>query len=721
MQRPRLRHALAFVVLAAVTGGTLALADVRRAGEPEGDAGIVVLAPDATTAPGAAVATPAVPAGPAVVLPDVRVAFTAFVAVADDAAARLAYHAAVEARDAGDYTLAADRFQRLADGDSPLAPFAALRAAQMLGLAGETEAAADAFAAVIEADALPASLHTLALLDAAALFEETGRLDAARAALLAVEPVPGASAGALAQARWQRALLLREDGDGGWYDLAILVMETAPHSLEARAALDALEEAEIVPPGMLAGLVEYRGFRNGDADERFRNLLALGVLDDGEAASAWFYLGAIAERFANREGAIEAYGNSLIADADSDLADDARYWRGRVAEELGRIGDAIVEYDLLVADYPDSRFVPDARMRAGVAAGLAGNTDDALARLAALAADGGSVGAEAARWHGILRERDGRTDVPAISAAAVDPIAYPAVLERSAASAIAPFPASALAERPSAFVVTSGVRAEIDAWLLATFGPRQQPEVPALESPLVRLALELARAGEPGVAGELLFTELNARRGQSYELLDLAFAAQEVALHDVTMVAAIRVLAPLSSARWLEAPRPLLMLAYPAPYLAETIAAAEEFGVPPLLLLALVRQESAFNPRAGSSAGAFGLTQVIEPTGASIAADLGEAWDFAGLAEPARALRYGAYYLGEQLRGFDGHMLAALAAYNGGPGNAAYWLDVQPFPGADGYIHGVEFTETRAYLEHLLENYGMYRYIYAGAAAPSLP
>lgn len=710
--------ALAAAGVALVALFAFVLTDLRRAGDPDEAAQVVVQVPAATDP----LASPTVdPAAPLLALPHTGEAFHDLMQLAIGSVARLRYHAAIEARDAGEYRLAAERFAAVAASSSPLAPMAALRDAQMLGLAGDLEAAADAYAEVVDIDALPASLRAVALMDAANAFLQVDRVAAAQAALLAVESVGGVFGSTLAEARWQRAALLKEAGDPAWVDLALLAMETSPISSAAQDALDALEEAEIAPPGMLAATVEYRGRRNVAAAERLRALLDSGVLDQEEQATAWFYVGAIAERFADREGALEAYANSLAANPDSALADDAVYWRGRVFEELGRVTEAVVEYDALVATYRGSDFVPDARLRAGVATGFGGNVDDALTRLGAIAVDGGTTAAEAARWHNVLLEQSGRVDVPAISAAAIDPISYAAVLERSATAATSPFPASAQEERAAEFVMSEAVGAEVEAWLLLTFGARERPELAALDEPRVLLALELARAGERGVAGDLLFAELNARRGQPYELLDLAFAALDVGLHDVAMGAATRILGPLTSQQRLAAPRPLLMLAYPAPFHEETHAAAEAFNVPPLLLLALVRQESAFNPRAGSSAGAFGLTQVIEPTGASIAAALGEEWSFEGLADPARALRYGAYYLGEQLSWFDGHMLAALAAYNGGPGNAAYWLEVQPFGGADGYIHAVEFVETRLYLELVMQNYAMYRYVYAGAPAPSLP
>ncbi len=97
--------------------------------------------------------------------------------------------------------------------------------------------------------------------------------------------------------------------------------------------------------------------------------------------------------------------------------------------------------------------------------------------------------------------------------------------------------------------------------------------------------------------------------------------------------------------------------------------------MPPLLLLALVRQESSFNADAVSSAGARGLTQVMPATGAAVAASLGIDWRPESLFEPETSLRFGAGYLAAQLERFDGNVLAALAAYNGRPVNAQRSLD----------------------------------------------
>ncbi len=76
-------------------------------------------------------------------------------------------------------------------------------------------------------------------------------------------------------------------------------------------------------------------------------------------------------------------------------------------------------------------------------------------------------------------------------------------------------------------------------------------------------------------------------------------------------------------------------------------------------------------------------------------------------------LNFGAYYLSEQLRNFDGHVHAALAAYNGGPGNSARWYDVAGGD-LDAFVDTVNFPETRLYIERIYEGYNAYRHLYGG-------
>jgi soluble lytic murein transglycosylase len=170
-----------------------------------------------------------------------------------------------------------------------------------------------------------------------------------------------------------------------------------------------------------------------------------------------------------------------------------------------------------------------------------------------------------------------------------------------------------------------------------------------------------------------------------------------------------------------DTPPAVLAMAYPAVFPQVVTQQASEHGVSPYLLLGLVRQESFYDPRAISIADAMGLTQVIPSTALGIAEQLEEE-DFSNsdLFRPRVSLRFGAYYLGEQIEGLGGDIPAALSAYNGGPGNAAEWQETGGGD-PDVFLESIEFSETRAYVELVLEHYATYRYAYGVTVAPALP
>ena len=167
-------------------------------------------------------------------------------------------------------------------------------------------------------------------------------------------------------------------------------------------------------------------------------------------------------------------------------------------------------------------------------------------------------------------------------------------------------------------------------------------------------------------------------------------------------------------------PDDLLRVAYPAAFGSLVTAAAKDEDVSPLLLLALVRQESFFDAEAGSGAGALGLTQVVPATGDQIAAKLGVVeFTASDLYRPKISLQFGASYLKTQLDVSGGNAYRALAAYNGGPGAASDAADVA---GADDdlFVEELEFDETQRYVRIVMENLARYRQLYAGVARPSL-
>lgn len=160
-------------------------------------------------------------------------------------------------------------------------------------------------------------------------------------------------------------------------------------------------------------------------------------------------------------------------------------------------------------------------------------------------------------------------------------------------------------------------------------------------------------------------------------------------------------------------PALLLKTLYPAPYIDLVMEQARARNMDPLVLYALMRQESQFVPDARSGADARGLAQIIPSTGQGIADQLGDTnYSVNDLYLPYVSIRYGTYYLSSNMPEFDRKLLPTLAAYNAGPGNAARWLQGSALLDPDLFSERVDLFETSDYLEVVYRNYGFYRLIY---------
>ena len=117
------------------------------------------------------------------------------------------------------------------------------------------------------------------------------------------------------------------------------------------------------------------------------------------------------------------------------------------------------------------------------------------------------------------------------------------------------------------------------------------------------------------------------------------------------------------------------------PYEQQIEAAAQKYGIDPAVLKGLIKQESGFNPNAGSSAGAQGLTQLMPGTAASLGVT--------NVHDPAQSIDGGAHYLKMQLDRFGGDYSKALAAYNAGPGAVQRYGGVPPYAETQNYVRRV--------------------------------
>lgn len=133
---------------------------------------------------------------------------------------------------------------------------------------------------------------------------------------------------------------------------------------------------------------------------------------------------------------------------------------------------------------------------------------------------------------------------------------------------------------------------------------------------------------------------------------------------------------------------------------------SEEKGVDAALIAAVIYSESQFVDQT-SHADARGLMQITPPTAKEIEKlSGGTTFELEDLRNPELNIRYGTFYLAHLLDMYDGDVVAALAAYNAGPGNANQW------GGSRLTIDDIEFPETRAYVKKVLEKQREYRHKY---------
>jgi soluble lytic murein transglycosylase len=191
----------------------------------------------------------------------------------------------------------------------------------------------------------------------------------------------------------------------------------------------------------------------------------------------------------------------------------------------------------------------------------------------------------------------------------------------------------------------------------------------------------------------------------------LALAFRDIEAYRLSILCAERVIwsSPVTSRA--QAPLLLRQLAHPLYYRELVEAEASEYGFDPLVLFALMRQESLFEPSITSVADARGLAQVIPPTGEWIADRIGGAdWEADDLWLPFVSVPFGAYYLDVQLASFDEQIIPALVAYNAGPGNARKWLNAAP--DMDMFVETMAYSEPRRYVRSIYDNYYQYRRLY---------
>ena len=386
-----------------------------------------------------------------------------------------------------------------------------------------------------------------------------------------------------------------------------------------------------------------------------------------------------------------------------------------IADELGSAADT---YRELATQYANRPQAPEALWRGALIAYNSGDDKTALSDLQTLSQSYPSSewNAPALLWQGKLAQQAGQTITATLfysRAVALDPTSYygirAAELAQGEAVPLRPVSATLTFDEPVQ-------RAAAEVWLAARLNMTDTTLLRGLRSdlaadPALQRGLELNKLGLQTEAVGEFDAVRRAHSSDAVALYQLAILLRDLRLYRPSLSAADALLR-VTGVRVTDAPPFLARLVYPAYYADLVAPQAQARRLDPLLILSLIRQESLFESYSFSTAAAHGLMQIIPPTGQEIAAAL--RWpDYAqsDLYKPYINVRFGVYYLARQRDGFEGDLYAALAAYNGGPGNAARWKAASGGD-PDQFYETISLWETRLYVRRVSEFYSIYQKLY---------
>lgn len=430
---------------------------------------------------------------------------------------------------------------------------------------------------------------------------------------------------------------------------------------------------------------------------------------------AWLEKAKIQAAAGNAEAAVQTCLGFASGYPSYQLAPIALWRAAALREREDDWQSAIQLYHRLASDYPDHEDAPEALLRAGLMAFHAGDEEEAILDWEELVEryPGSEWIAPALLWLGITLPPEAAAKYGA-QTAALAPDSYYAIRAADLVAGVAPF------APPAAIVWPDGEadgKGEAEDWL------RQWLELdPGVDLATASSAISTdprwergLRLWDLGLESEAR-AELNGvRRDLAHDPLgsyQMALAFRELGLYRSSILAANALISASPAASPLDVPRFVGQLAYPAYYRQLVESVADEYELDPLFIFAMIRQESLFESSARSWASARGLMQVIPSTGEYIAGQLGwSGFQTEDLYKPFVSIRFGAFYVAEQLEAFDGDPYVALSAYNGGPGNAAYWSGLAP-DSPDLFLEAITFSEPRRYIQRIYTHYAYYRALY---------
>lgn len=152
---------------------------------------------------------------------------------------------------------------------------------------------------------------------------------------------------------------------------------------------------------------------------------------------------------------------------------------------------------------------------------------------------------------------------------------------------------------------------------------------------------------------------------------------------------------------------------FPLSYTVEVTEVAHHYEMDPLLILAIIQNESAFQQESSSRKGARGLMQIMPDTAEWVNEISGLNQEPDEYIDDAQAnLHLGSWYLSYLLNKYDENSIKAVAAYNAGEGNVDRWLREEIWDGTWRNVEQIPFGETRHYVIRIQFYYQQYQSIY---------
>ena len=435
---------------------------------------------------------------------------------------------------------------------------------------------------------------------------------------------------------------------------------------------------------------------------------------DEKAYTLWFYLG----KYEEAATTLLTFINQSPQDG---MAAQLLFEAGRIYERANMLEQAAAVWERLPNEYPASDYAYLGIYLSGITYYRLNYLDPSTTAFqrALLLASAKEDKAAANLWLGKIAQKTGNTDGAQSawqSAMEQDPTGYYSERARHLLTGISGYEKCDVLDLG---INLESERPEAEAWLKKTFNIAPETNLRDQNSLVsdarIILAHEYWRIGLQSLARNEIENYQEEFKNDPTALYKLTSWLLEQGIYRNAILSARQILnlAGLDDVSTLNAPIFFNHIRFGPYYRDIIIQASDEQDIDPLLIYGLIRQESMFESFITSSAGAEGLMQMMPVTAHEVVTGMAWPADFSDndIYRPVVAIRMGAYYLSQQIRNQNGIIPAALAAYNGGPGNATTWWEMSNGD-TDLFLEVVRFRETRNYIRAVVENYNIYRSFY---------